>query len=187
MATFECRPASNEWLAKGDVTRGTQGLVISRIELRANDPAGNGITASLLRRIQLSDVLHVARAVTARAAQSTETPVLESTEKRQQSGGRTALSDELLRSVAVAYLFETSPGSPPGAVKRMAKQFGRPEETVRSWIARARKAEWLGPSVKGRAGAEPGPRLRDLTPEEFGRIFSNAYNEVPQGTAQEGQ
>lgn len=184
VATFECRPTSGEWLAKGDVARGSQGLVISRVELQARDPAGNGITASLLRRIQVGDILHVARAVTARAAQSAERPVLEYPARQQRSSGRGALSDDLLRSVAVAYLAETAPGRPSGAVKRMAQEFDRPEETVRSWISRARKAEWLGPSVKGRAGAEPGPRLRDLSPDELKRIFPEGYETPPQNLAE---
>lgn len=179
VATFECRPTSGEWLAKGDIARGSQGLVISRVELQAHDPAGNGITGSLLRRIQVGDVLHVARAVTARAAQSAEAPPLEYPPRLPRSSGRGALSDELLRSVAVSYLAETAPGRPTGAVKRMAQEFDRPEETVRSWITRARKAGWLGPSVKGRAGAEPGPLLRDMTPEEFGRIFPEGYAAPP--------
>ncbi|MGW1808260.1 hypothetical protein [Streptomyces sp. NPDC002078] len=184
VATFECRPASREWLAKGDVSRGAQGLVISRIELQAVDPAGNGITASLLRRIQVGDILHLVRATTARAAQSEEAPAPELPERKPRSGGRSSLSDDLLRSVAVAYLSETAPGRPAGAVKRMSQEFDRPEETVRSWIARARKAAWLGPSVKGRAGAEPGPRLRDLSPEEFRRIFPEGYEAPPQNVAE---
>ncbi|MFF4356896.1 hypothetical protein [Streptomyces sp. NPDC001604] len=184
VATFECRPTSGEWLAKGDIARGSQGLVISRVELQAHDPAGNGITGSLLRRIQVGDILHLARAVTARAAQSAETPAPEYPPREARSSGRGALSDELLRSVAVAYLAETAPNRPSGAVKRMAQEFSRPEETVRSWIARARKAGWLGPSVKGRAGAEPGPLLRDMTPEEFGRIFPEGYATPPANMAE---
>jgi hypothetical protein len=184
VATFEARPTSGDWLAKGDIARGSQGLVISRMELQAVDPAGNGITGSLLRRVQVGDILHLARAVTARAAQSTETPVLEPSPPQARSGGRGALSDELLRSVAVSYLAETAPGRPAGAVKRMAQEFDRPEETVRSWISRARKAGWLGPSVKGRAGAEPGPLLRDMTPEEFGRVFPEGYADPPQSLAE---
>ncbi|MET8134655.1 hypothetical protein ABZV24_22330 [Streptomyces sp. NPDC005251] len=185
VATFEARPASGEWLAKGDITRGSQGLVISRVELQAVDPTGSGITGSLLRRIQVGDILHLARATTARAAQSSEPPkLIDYPPSRPRSGGRGALSDELLRSVAVAYLAETAPGRPSGAVKRMALEFDRPEETVRSWISRARKAGWLGPSVKGRAGAEPGPLLRDLTPEEFGRIFTEGYDSPPENLAE---
>lgn len=75
------------------------------------------------------------------------------------TGGRQPLDDDLLRRVAEAYLRETAPGQPLGAMGRLACEFGRPEETVRSWIARARSRGWLGPSRKGRRGAEPGPRL----------------------------
>lgn len=185
VATFQCRPASDEWLATGDVSRSAQGLVISRLELLAKDPSGNGITGSLLRRLQITDILHVARAHVALAAYGGSDPhAAVPTAEKSRSGGRAALGDDLLRSVAVAYLAETAPGRPAGAVKRMAQEFGRPEETVRSWIARARKGGWLGPSVKGRAGAEPGPRLRDLSPEEFGRIFQEGYETPPQNVAE---
>ena len=44
-------------------------------------------------------------------------------------------------------------------MKRMAEHFGKPEETMRTWVTRARKDGWLGPSAKGRAGAEPGHKL----------------------------
>lgn len=185
VASFECRPSTDEWLATGDVSRVAQGLVISRLELTAKDQGGSGITGSLLRRIQITDILHVARAhVTLAVHGGPEFPAAAQETGTSRSGGRAALSDELLRSVAVAYLAETAPGRPAGAVKRIAQEFGRPDETIRSWIARARKAGWLGPSVRGRAGAEPGPRLRDLTPEEFGRIFSDAYDSPPENLAQ---
>lgn len=185
VAAFECRPSTDEWLATGDVSRAAQGLVISRLELTAKDQSGSGITGSLLRRIQITDILHVTRAhVTLAVHGGPERPAVTREAGASHSGGRAALSDELLRSVAVAYLAETAPGQPTGAVKRIAQEFGRPDETIRSWIARARKAGWLGPSVKGRAGAEPGPRLRDLTPEEFGRIFSDAYDSPPESLAQ---
>ncbi|MFK0125548.1 hypothetical protein ACIQSP_19810 [Streptomyces nigra] len=185
VATFQCRPRNEEWAVEGDVARNAQGLVISRLELISKDLSGNGITGGLLRRVAVSDILHVARAHVALAVHAeTDTPALPEASSRPRSGGRGALSDELLRSVAVAYLAETAPGRPAGAVKRMAKEFERPEETVRSWITRARKGGWLGPSVKGRAGAEPGPRLRDLTAEEFGRIFADGYEAPPENLAE---
>lgn len=187
VATFECRPRNDEWAVTGDITRNAQGLVISRLELLSKDPAGNGVTGGLLRRVAVSDILHVARAHVALAVQAEaegDAAVYPVAPTSPRSGGRGALSDELLRSVAVAYLAETAPGRPAGAVKRIASEFERPEETVRSWIARARKAGWLGPSVKGRAGAEPGPRLRDLTPQEFGRIFPEGYDAPPKNVAE---
>lgn len=76
------------------------------------------------------------------------------------TGGRQPLTDELLRDVALAYLRESAYGQPPGAMKRLAAEYGRPEETLRTWVGRARTRGWLGPSRKGRRGAEPGPLLR---------------------------
>ncbi len=92
-------------------------------------------------------------------------------------GGRAALTDDLLRDIAVRYLIETLPGQPPGAMKRMSARFGRPEETIRTWVGRARRDGWLGPSVKGRAGAEPGPRLQ-LSVDEMNDIYSGLIEHV---------
>jgi hypothetical protein len=78
-----------------------------------------------------------------------------------------------LRQVAISYLAETAPDKPAGAVARMAEEYHRPEETIRSWIARARRSGWLGPSVRGRAGAEPGKRLVDLSLDELERLYPN--------------
>ena len=127
VATFECRPRNDEWEVVGDVARNEQGLVISRLELTAKDLSGSGVTGGLLRRIQVSDILHVARAHVALAVHGeTGAPVFPETSGKSRSGGRSALRDELLRSVAVAYLAETAPGRPTGAVKRMAQEFDRP-------------------------------------------------------------
>lgn len=73
--------------------------------------------------------------------------------------GRAPLPDELLRQVAEGYILENAPGKPRGAVKRLAEQLGRSENTVSRWVARARKDGWLGPGRQGHEGAEPGPRL----------------------------
>jgi hypothetical protein len=73
---------------------------------------------------------------------------------------RQRFTDELLERVALAYLRESEEGRPPGTMKRLAAEFGRPEETVRSWVVRARALGWLGPARSGRRGAEPGPRLK---------------------------
>ncbi|WP_225840298.1 hypothetical protein [Streptomyces sp. NK08204] len=106
----------------------------------------------LLRRLRLGEVLQ----------QAIDRPIVQPPPPAPvgpQRRGRQALPDDLLKKVAEAYLRETAHGRPPGAVKRLAAEFDRPEETVRSWIARARSRGWLGPSRQGRRGAEPGPRL----------------------------
>lgn len=76
-----------------------------------------------------------------------------------QQAQRQKDTDELLERVARAYLRETEGGRPPGAMRRLADEFDRPEETVRSWVSRARTLGWLGPTSPGRRGAEPGLRL----------------------------
>lgn len=80
---------------------------------------------------------------------------------REPQPGRAPLPDELLHQVAEGYLAEAAPGRPRGAVKRLAQQLGRSENTVSRWVARARRDGWLGPGRQGHEGAEPGPRLLD--------------------------
>jgi len=186
VATFECEPASAEWLATGDVSRGPQGLVISRLEVRWGPTSIGGITGGTLQKVPVGRVLRLVRAEIDPAF-SAPTPVADLPIVRQiREGGRVTLDDALFREIAYRYWFYTQPGQPPGAIKRMAADFGRPDETIRTWVARARKAGWLGPSVKGRAGAEAGPKLKEvfeieqqlaaastpLTEEERTRYFS---------------
>lgn len=108
----------------------------------------------LVRRLRLGELVQ-------QAATQAPDDAVHSTPQGPQHGGRRPLDDDLLRRVAEAYLRETAPGQPTGAMARLAAEFERPEETVRSWLARARARGWLGPSRKGRRGAEPGPRLLD--------------------------
>lgn len=160
VATFECESASGEWLATGDVSRKQQGLVISRLEVSPGSNAVGGVTGGMLQKVPVGQIL---RHVRAELGPDSEPPAtFEDTPfvRRIREGGRVSLDDELLREVAHRYWVYTGPGQPPGAIKRLAADFGRPEETIRTWVARARREGWLGPSVKGRAGAEPGHKLR---------------------------
>jgi transposase-like protein len=85
--------------------------------------------------------------------------IIEASAPSKPQPGRAPLPDELLQQVAEGYLAESAPGKPRGAVKRLAQQLGRPEQTVSRWVARARKDGWLGPGRQGHEGADPGPRL----------------------------
>ena len=69
------------------------------------------------------------------------------------------MTENVLRELSVAYLEECAHGKPAGPVARLAARFDRPEETIRTWLGRARKEGWLTAGVKGRRGAEAGPRL----------------------------
>lgn len=158
-----------EWKARGTATRSHGGLVISALEVVPAPGVLNGVTAAMLRKVPVGLVLNHVRADIARM--SPADPKSSPPSKAPRKGGRAALSDELLRRVAVAYLGETRPDKPAGALQRLAAEFDRPEGTIRTWLAKARAGGWLGPGVKGRAGAEPGPRLHDLTPEEYTRIY----------------
>ncbi|WCD86389.1 hypothetical protein KPP03845_102735 [Streptomyces xanthophaeus] len=177
---FRSAPAegdSSAWRASGDVVRGNQGLKITRLEVTCPDEHPSGITGGLMRQIPLGTLLDYVRGAIAlhdipRVTQI-EAPVV-------PSGGRTVMSDALLRAVASAYLRETAPGRPSGAVRRIAEEFERPEETIRTWVGRARKAGWLGPSVKGRSGAEPGPKFFEHA--MFERVDGSERVLAPAGT-----
>ncbi|GHC27049.1 MULTISPECIES: hypothetical protein [Streptomyces rochei group] len=147
-----------EWVARGTVARSHSGLVMSSLEVVADPKAPSGVTAAMLRKVPVGVILNHVRADVARLAPAeVDTPRPERAPRR---GGRAALPDDLLKQVAVSYLRETAPDRPSGAIQRLAAEFERPEGTIRTWLTRARADGWLGPSVKGRAGAEPGPRLR---------------------------
>ncbi|MEU0219412.1 hypothetical protein ABZ281_31885 [Streptomyces sp. NPDC006265] len=160
--TFQARPAVSEtervWRINGDVVRAEHGLKVTRIEVDTGPDSTAEVTGTLMRQIPIGTILDYVRGrVSATLASDlTDAPAA----ALAVSAGRTAMTDGFLRDVALSYLRETAPGKPQGATRRLADAYGRPEQTIRTWIARARKEGWLGPSAKGRAGAEPGPRLR---------------------------
>lgn len=159
--TFDAAPAELEervWHISGDIYRTERGLKVTRIEVETDPESTVEITGTLMRQIPIGTFLDYVRGrVSATLAREiTDMPAA----AMAVSAGRTAMTDGFLRDVSLSYLRETAPGKPQGATRRLAEAYGRPEQTIRTWIARARKDGWLGPSAKGRAGAEPGPRLR---------------------------
>lgn len=167
VAHFEL--VTGQVLIKGFVSRGDSGLVIKHVEVTSQLPGG--VTQRTLRETPLAGILKAIRAqvVWQEAAREGtraflgEEPapgLFEPQDVRiPETSGRTPMSDELLRAVALAFIEETGPGKDKRAIQRMAKRFDRPEGTLRTWIARARKEGWLAPGSKGRIGAEPGPKL----------------------------
>jgi hypothetical protein len=144
----------------------------------ANAKPYSGISSTLLRRIPLGRI--VAAAQQTLAARSWETEgvqllpggllaghdippetraLLERTNHHAASRrrGRPPLADDLLEQVARAYLEEAPAGA--GLTRRLAGRFGRPEPTVRDWVAAARDRGYLSAARPGRRGAAPGPRL----------------------------
>ncbi|MEU2993526.1 hypothetical protein ABZ772_24905 [Streptomyces griseoincarnatus] len=156
---FSSEPyGGGEWSARGRAVRSSSGLVVRSLEVSADPGAPSGVTAAMLRKVPVGVILNHVRADVARLAPAEPEPP--QPERAPRRGGRAALPDDLLKRVAVSYLRETAPDRPSGALQRLAAEFGRPEGTIRTWLSRARADGWLGPSVRGRAGAEPGPRLR---------------------------
>src|SRR5262249_9497475 len=86
--------------------------------------------------------------------------------------GRPPLADAWYRRVAEIYLaaLERGERNPVGAVRgELADALAQPalnRATVAGLIRKARKGGWLTHAIRGRAGAEPGPRLLQAREEE---------------------
>lgn len=84
----------------------------------------------------------------------------------QLKRGRTGYPDDHYRRIALAYLDLLAMGNRRGILNKLAEQETNrlaryvPRETVRTWVRRARELQFLTAGEPGRAGAEPGPRLR---------------------------
>ncbi|MGV9707449.1 hypothetical protein [Streptomyces sp. NPDC003483] len=169
--TFTAHPTDepdDTWWIAGDVVRVEgRGLKVVRLEVEVDPDGPTEITGTLMRQIPIGTLLDYVRG--SLAAEFTDTLASPAAPTPTVPAGRTPLTDDFLRDVAISYLRETAPGRPRGATRRLAETYGRPEETIRTWIGRARRAGWLGPSAKGRAGAEPGPKLSEWQLEELKR------------------
>ncbi len=143
---------------EAEFSRGPRGLVISRLTVTAD--AANGVTARALREVPVGAILAEERARRMWEAAAADEGLSEVQVCTHRHAGWAPLTQELLRDVALAFIEETEPGKDKRAMQRLAERFGRPEETVRNWVTRARRDGWLAPGSKGRIGAEAGPRLR---------------------------
>jgi hypothetical protein len=79
--------------------------------------------------------------------------------------GRRARSPDFYREIALDYL-HTLRREPRKVVEAMAASRGVPRPTVSTWIRRAREEGWLTKSTQGKAGGEPGPKLRAWVKEQ---------------------
>ncbi len=144
----------------GEARLSGQTVHLTRLEVRPTDPAG-ALTAAQVKGLPFGRVVSSLQTLLALdegrlPADPTTRPEKPGSPRR---GGRPAITDDLLRQLAEAYLEETAEGAASGPLTRVAARFNRPTETIRTWLARARKEGWLAPAVKGRAGGEPGPKL----------------------------
>jgi transposase len=154
-------------IVSGHVRVDGNDVTVTRLEIRPASPQA-AVTSSMVLSVRIGEItaslrtlLALDRAkregVAAFSYSPANAPAVKSAE-RPRRGGRPPVTDSMLRWVAEAYLLETEEGK-PHPVARIAEKVGRPEETVRTWLARARREGWLSPGVRGRAGGEPGPKL----------------------------
>ncbi|MGW1399271.1 hypothetical protein ACWCRF_11485 [Streptomyces sp. NPDC002405] len=168
------------WHVSGVAAVGRAAPGIRSIEVRAADPEAD-VTAALFRKVSIGLVVaELRKALEAEDARRlgvgsmSEVPSYKVEDFIDEPDevelplpeGYVRMTDALLRRVAEEYLKETAPGQPPRAWQRLAATFGRPSETVRTWVSRARKEGWLGQGVRGRPGAGPGYRLLGYRAQE---------------------
>lgn len=133
------------------------GFIVTRLEITA--PAPSGITRAALREAPIGDAIEMVRSAAASEV-SPDLPVPAQLVEIPPTSKRTLMTDDMLRTVALVFLYETAPGKPRGATQRMVERFGRPQGTIQTWIKRARKEGWLAPGPSGRMAGEPGPRMK---------------------------
>lgn len=154
-------------IVSGHVQIDGNDATVTRLEIRPASPQA-AVTSSMIISVRIGEITASLRTLLALDRAKREgsaafsyspanAPAAKSVE-RPRRGGRPSVTDSMLRWVAEAYLLETADGK-PHPVARIAEKIGRPEETVRTWLARARREGWLSPGVRGRAGGEPGPKL----------------------------
>lgn len=185
--------SGEDWAVRGRVRDGEGGPRIISLEIHSPTEGGT-VSASMVRSVPVGQIVASLRTLMTLDRGRREgvsydfpagpppgyayTPLTGEPPKTARRGGKPAVADEQLRAVAEAYLAETAPGQPSRPMERIAERFGRPEETVRTWISRARKEGWLAPGVKGRAGGEPGPKLLALQLAELEQQHPGAISHI---------
>lgn len=140
------------------------------MERQEQTPAGPPITASLLRRVTLDELLRrmlldvQERIVSldrqgytgvfqlARDAESGSTVAYGGRRLAPTSGRDRRTADEKLRQVADVYRAAMAAGKPP--TKAVAEQLHYKRAHAGRLVMQARRASYLGPTVKGKAGAQ---------------------------------
>jgi hypothetical protein len=172
------------WIIYGSIASATDGsLVVESLAVgpafedqlsREGDDVGRGITGQLLRLLSPPRILaacaehliaqgHMLDA----AAAHHDTPPMSPTQRDlldRMNEGRprhATVSDEQLAQFAARYLTLYHRGVPQLRLQ-LAREFGLTTTQVRDRTNQARRRGYLTPGSRGRAGANPGPRLLEL-------------------------
>lgn len=186
-ARFRAVTSPPDWEIEGLLENHDGRLVISDLTIRPSRyrttaPEG-GITSTLCQRIPVGTLLEAARRSLlvqpwARfqllGESSTEEEQRWAVEAHQKaSGGKgtqagpSGYGDEFYERIARTYLELQEEGVSRGILHHIAEREseiqGREVDptNVRDWVHKARKLDFLGPGTQGKAGRNPGPRLRE--------------------------
>lgn len=179
------------WKVEGVLSVIRDQLVVHEIRVQPTTaegtPPGAGLTTTVLRSLPLGGLVAALRAVVEEAPEQvaelerSSGETFEELKKQTQRAaravrgtglkrGRKGYPDDHYRWVALEYLALQAEGWSRGILvelaKRATKHLGRDfvaRETVRDWVAEARKRQFLTKATQGRAGAGPGPNLYNLT------------------------
>ena len=176
---FGLRDPEGNWLLEVGCRRTPGGgLVIAQITIEPDTGSMDvGVTAKTLRKIPVGRILDAIKVlVETRLLQEQGTRLLLGEEPAEvrydpfpvgalapRRGGRPPLSDELLREVALAYLEAAKEGN--AINETLARKFNRPNETIRTWVRKSRRAGWLGEARQGASTMTLGPRLVEALAE----------------------
>jgi hypothetical protein len=156
------------WIAYGLLTVEHGHLTIATMRLATLGERRDGVTSVLIRRVRVDAILQAARE---RLVDTTfgdlaggdwahqAHAVKEAMHGVELKRGREGYPADHYRKIALRALQLQAEHGARGVRQRLAEAEGRPPETVRDWIKRARQLGYLAPATPGRAGYVPGPNL----------------------------
>ena len=180
----ERAPVGEGFLVWGTLALTEGRLYFAELSLAPQRPEQASLNGRALRLIRLSPLLARAHAELASSAELAslarqlgweDSPTAEeqaelaraaaNSSPKRRPPGRPSLGDQHYARIAHAYLDLQAQGYGRGIIRALAEQEQRPWQTIRDWVAKARKRGFLSAGQQGRAGALPGPQLRDYHPE----------------------
>ena len=190
--TLPFRLELGDWVVVGEVKPIEGRLAITRLEVNFNSfedgerrafPPG-GIKTTTLRSIPFDEIHREVRdwlrelpewdrvgellrmRVSQERATTHEATAGVATAARRRT--RRGYPEEHYRRIAMRLLELQDQGWGRGINIELARLENVSRETIRDWISGARKRGFLGPGVRGRSGAVPGPRLSETPDDEEG-------------------